>query len=340
MLVAASEGQKTFLKAVVGGNVTLPESIPEEGFLLRESTNLAQVLETKLRIIREPYKNRILWDQSSGLFTITDLQRSDSGLYSIDSNNKKDVVFYNLTVFDSVAPPAVQRLNSSSDGCWLLCSVDKHSSLSWFKGQEKLERRDSVLSLNVSIPKEDLDASFRCESSNLAENRSQTVEVKTLCSHVISEESTRLRWAAIGISIAMIVVITALVVCLIKWKLRLRRRNSRRGLGSEDSVQYTAIQFQDRNMQRTTSDMQDASHLATVYGVLKKDHMDLTEPSHPTTVYDQLQSHRMDLTEASHLATVYDHLQKDHMDPTEAPQSATVYDQLQSHRMDRTGPAE
>ncbi|XP_078804962.1 uncharacterized protein LOC144992457 [Oryzias latipes] len=125
MLVAASEGQKTFLKAVVGGNVTLPDPLPEDGFLLRESTNLAQVLETKLRIIREPYKNRILWDQSSGLFTITDLQRSDSGLYKIDSvKGKVFVVSYNLTVFDSVAPPAVQRLNSSSDGCWLLCSVN------------------------------------------------------------------------------------------------------------------------------------------------------------------------------------------------------------------------
>ncbi|XP_024146112.1 uncharacterized protein LOC112157540 [Oryzias melastigma] len=329
MLLAASEGLKTILK-VVGGNVTLPDPVPESGFLFQEKKILAQVLEKKLNIFEEIYRNRILWNHTSGLLTITDLQKSDSGVYNIDS--KKGKVFtasYNLTVFDSPAPPAVWSLNSSSDSCWLLCSVDSLSSLSWFRGPEELERRDSVLSLRVSISREEQNSSFRCESSNPAGETSVTVDVETLCSPFFSGpgESSRLKWAAIGVAIATSLVTIVLVVCLIRRKKvhRNSRIPTRRDLSSEDSVQYTAIQFQDRNMQGTSSDMQEGPHLGTVYDLLQSHRMDLTEPSDLATIYSQPQKHRLDLTEPSDLTTVYSQPQKHRLDLTEPSDLATVY---------------
>ncbi|RVE76778.1 hypothetical protein OJAV_G00011920 [Oryzias javanicus] len=189
MLLAASEGLKT-ISSVVGGNVTLPDPVPEEGFLLRKLTIIAQVFEKKLRIYEETSRNRIVWDQTSGLFTITELQKSDSGVYNIDSKRGKVFsVYYNLTVYDPAAPPAVWRLNSSSDSCWLLCSVDRLSSLSWFRGTQQLDRRDSVLLWGSPYPGRRLTSSFRCESSNPADESSVDVDVETFCSQAVEQEA-------------------------------------------------------------------------------------------------------------------------------------------------------
>ncbi|RVE76740.1 hypothetical protein OJAV_G00011930 [Oryzias javanicus] len=338
MLLAASEGLKN-ISSVVGGNVTLPDPVPEEGFLVQKLTILAQVFEKKLRTYEG--NNRILWDQTSGLFTITELQKSDSGVYNIDS--KRGKVFtasYNLTVYDPAAPPAVWRLNSSSDSCWLLCSVDRLSSLSWFRGQQQLDRRDSVLSLRVSISREELNSSFRCESSNPADESSVDVDVETFCSQVTpgSEESSRLKWAAVAVAIATSGVIVALVVCLIRKKKvhRNSRIATRRDLSSDGSVQYTAIQFQDRSVQGTSSDMQEASHLGTVYD-LQSHRMAPTDATDLTTVYSQPQKHATDPTDATDLTTVYSQPQKHATDPTGATDLTTVYSQPQKHATDPTG---
>ncbi|KAF6739413.1 CD48 antigen [Oryzias melastigma] len=238
MLLAASEGLKTILK-VVGGNVTLPDPVPESGFLLRESKNIAQVLEKKLNIFEEIYRNKILWDQTSGLFTITDLQKSDSGVYHIDSKTGKVFnVFYNLTVFDSPAPPAVRSLNSSSDSCWLLCSVDSLSSLSWFRGPEELERRDSVLSLRVSISREEQNSSFRCESSNPAGETSVTVDVETLCSPSVEQE------AADGILLYWVSVVSTLIGgSVVLWIVASTMQSDEESVESSSSDLLTRVRF-------------------------------------------------------------------------------------------------
>lgn len=96
MRFSASEEVKKNLTGTVGGNITLPDSVQEEGFLLYERKNIALVNNGEIKV----YKNRLQWDRNSGLFTLTELQRDDSGIYVIDSKTGK--VFtssYKLTVY-------------------------------------------------------------------------------------------------------------------------------------------------------------------------------------------------------------------------------------------------
>lgn len=99
MRFSASEEVKKNLTGTVGGNITLPDSV-QEGFLLYGGMNIAQVNKGGFDIYKDIYKNRLQWDRNSGLFTLTELQRDDSGIYTVDSKTGK--VFtssYKLTVY-------------------------------------------------------------------------------------------------------------------------------------------------------------------------------------------------------------------------------------------------
>lgn len=93
---SATEEVKKNLKGTEGGSITLPDPVVEFGFALFGGNVIAMVKERKSQI----FVDRVLWDSNTGLFTITGLQRNDSGIYNIDS--KKGRVFgtsYKLTVY-------------------------------------------------------------------------------------------------------------------------------------------------------------------------------------------------------------------------------------------------
>lgn len=89
MRFSASEEVKKNLTGTVGGNITLPDSVQEEGFLLYERKVIALVNNGEFKVLKEKYKNRLQWDRNSGLFTLTELQRDDSGIYTVDSKTGK-----------------------------------------------------------------------------------------------------------------------------------------------------------------------------------------------------------------------------------------------------------
>lgn len=100
MRFSASEEVKKNLTGTVGGNITLPDSVQERGFLLYGGKVIADVIKGEFKVLEEKNKNRLQWDRNSGLFTLTELQRNDSGIYAVDSKTGK--VFtssYKLTVY-------------------------------------------------------------------------------------------------------------------------------------------------------------------------------------------------------------------------------------------------
>lgn len=103
MRFSASEEVKKNLTGTVGGNITLPDSVLEKdvGFLSYERKIIAHVIKGGFEIHEDIYMNRLQWDRNSGLFTLTELQRDDSGSYVIDSKtgkgNRKSS--YKLTVY-------------------------------------------------------------------------------------------------------------------------------------------------------------------------------------------------------------------------------------------------
>ncbi|KAM4584936.1 uncharacterized protein PAE49_004338 isoform 1-T1 [Odontesthes bonariensis] len=187
-ILSAAEGVKENLTGVVGGSIRLPDSMLDKGFLLYNRNNIASVKNREFEIEEDIYLNKLLWDKETGLFTITDLQRNDSGVYKFDS--KKGRVFtssYKLTVYDSVPSPAVNTLSVSSDSCSLLCSVHKETTLLWFKGERILNRSLSASSLPLTVNTEDFSSSYRCVAASPAENKTLTVNINASC----SEEATR-----------------------------------------------------------------------------------------------------------------------------------------------------
>ncbi|XP_008302076.1 uncharacterized protein LOC103373850 [Stegastes partitus] len=167
-----------------GGNITLPTSVGELGLLFYKITTLAVVQNWVLDIWQQHYRDRLLWNRTTGLFTITGLRKDDSGIYTVESKGKGLVKSYNLTVYDSVPRPEVKTLNVTSESCFLLCSVDKATeiTLRWYKDEEMLKQVSSTDSLLLTVTEQNLSSSYRCEAGNPAENRTVDVDVKTLCS--------------------------------------------------------------------------------------------------------------------------------------------------------------
>ncbi|KAM4750920.1 hepatic and glial cell adhesion molecule-like [Anableps anableps] len=211
--LSPAEEVKRNLTGVVGGNITLPDPLLELGFLLDKLNTVASVDEEKFKILEERYNKRLDWNKNSGLFTLTDLQKEDSGLYEIDAKKTKITFSYSLTVYDPAPTPAVETQTVSSDSCWLICSVDKQASLLWIKDQDILNQSRSALSLPVTVRKEDRGSSYRCVAANPAENKTLHVNVTTSCGFNDTESldnfEKRTYWIAGGICsvfLALVVV--------------------------------------------------------------------------------------------------------------------------------------
>ncbi|CAN9510738.1 unnamed protein product [Ophioblennius macclurei] len=101
-VIISSVADPETLNASVGGNVTLPDAVEEEGFLYYGGQNLALVQERKLfKNYGELYQKTLHWNQTTGRFTLTGLQKSDSGIYRVASKTGRRVnVQYNLMVDD------------------------------------------------------------------------------------------------------------------------------------------------------------------------------------------------------------------------------------------------
>ncbi|XP_076741425.1 uncharacterized protein LOC112435014 isoform X1 [Maylandia zebra] len=183
MRFSASEEVKKNLTGTVGGNITLPDSVLEKGYLSYGGMTIADVKGGIFDISEDIYMNRLQWDRNSGLFTLTELQRDDSGIYTVDSKtgkgNRKSS--YKLTVYDSVPTPAVKKVSVSSESCSLLCWVDRETTLLWFKDEQMLNQSSSALSLPLTVHKQDFSSSYRCVAANPAEEKTLPVRVRTTC---------------------------------------------------------------------------------------------------------------------------------------------------------------
>ncbi|XP_062297052.1 CD48 antigen-like [Scomber scombrus] len=224
MISAATEEIKN-LKGIEGGNITLPDPVLELGFISLERKNVAMLDNGNFRMLNKNYTNKLHWDKNTGLFTITRLQRSDSGIYTIDS--KEGNIFttsYKLTVYDPVQTPAVNTVSVSTDSCILLCSVDKaETTLLWYKDEEILNQSSSALSLPLTVHKQDFNSSYRCEASNPAENKTLHVNITTSCRNNADagghSPDTQRYYILTGVIMAIVfVVVLAFLVHTVKKK--------------------------------------------------------------------------------------------------------------------------
>ncbi|XP_071379749.1 SLAM family member 7-like [Centroberyx affinis] len=192
MSSAATEDVKRNLTCTEGGSITLPDPVVESGFLLYGGKFIAFVTDRRSQIWKESFRDRVLWDNNTGLFTITGLQRDDSGIYTIDP--KEGVVTsYQLSVYEAAPRPGVNRSRVSADSCTLVCFVEKahETTLYWIKGEEILNQTSTGPSLPLTVDKQDFNSSYRCVAANPADDEETLpVNIKTFCSEENNTDET------------------------------------------------------------------------------------------------------------------------------------------------------
>ncbi|XP_073331386.1 CD48 antigen-like [Pagrus major] len=184
------------------------------------------VNEEKITIFEGKYKDRVLWNKITGLFTITGLQRNDSGIYTIDPKAGGRRAGYKVTVYESVPTPAVNKVNVSAESCTLLCSVERaeETTLLWYKDEVIVNLSSSALSLPLTVHEQDFSSSYRCVASNPAENKTLPGNASISCrGQNITEDGERHRKTNSDIIIGTLIpivfaVLVLLVAFTIKWK--------------------------------------------------------------------------------------------------------------------------
>uniref|UniRef100_UPI0037E98A3E uncharacterized protein n=1 Tax=Semicossyphus pulcher TaxID=241346 RepID=UPI0037E98A3E len=224
MVSSAAEEVKSELRGIEGGSITLPDPVLEYGFIFFGGKAIAMVKEKKCDILEEIYKDRLFWNNRTGLFTLRGLQRSDSGVYGFDS--KEGAVFtssHRLTVYEPVAAPAVITVHVSAESCTLLCLVKRagETTLLWYKDEDILNQSSSVLSLPLTLHRQDLTSSYRCVAANPAEEKTLHVNVTTSCA---TGDSNTQSWLFLT---PVLVFGSAVAVCIFYTNMKRERKRER-----------------------------------------------------------------------------------------------------------------
>ncbi|XP_060904637.1 natural killer cell receptor 2B4-like isoform X1 [Labrus mixtus] len=295
LIVSSADVQlKSHQLGIKGGSITFPDPL-ENGLLLFERSNIAEVKDKKIDILEETYKDRLLWNNKTGLFTIRGLKQKDSGVYSIDPKKGfSSIINHKLTVYESVAAPAVETLNVSAESCSFLCLVTKteETTLLWYKDEEIINQSSSALSLPLTVHRHDVTSSYRCVAANPAENKTLHVDVRNICvelnSGSKSDLNTRRYMIIIPIVLAVIVILVAL---FIRWFVLNHKKSTIQTQVNRDSdVVYSDVHInadrcsQGRNLP-DSSEPDEHPGLRSVY--YKLGPHPLSPPETDDHVYDQ-----------------------------------------------------
>ncbi|KAL1023522.1 hypothetical protein UPYG_G00041930 [Umbra pygmaea] len=274
---AVSQTGEERLKQVTGEFITFPIPRKEGGTLVYNTKNIAVVVKGNMDIYQDSFKDRIHWDQETGLFTIRDLKTNDSGIYKVDGRNGIHSS-YQLTVYEPVSSPILT--SAGNESCSVECSVknDRDVTLSWYRGEEILNRTSSSnLSINLFLPLDeevkDRDI-YRCEAANPVTKENLTFQFPQFCKGT-DFDSERTRQLGIFALICILIAIIGLVAIYLKTRQREIKDPS-----NQDVSLYAEV-----NCSRSRNNQEVQS------SILELDR--LSKNTERKTVYDQLQLRHM-----------------------------------------------
>uniref|UniRef100_A0A4W5RU68 Ig-like domain-containing protein n=1 Tax=Hucho hucho TaxID=62062 RepID=A0A4W5RU68_9TELE len=216
------------VKGIVGQSLSFPERVFKIGYFRHGEDTNAFVLSGQSQIDpEERFKNRLHWDNVTGLFSLSDLQIEDAGVYSVENKDgEKRTSKFNLTLYYVVSKPQVTECDSSS--CSVVCSVDneKEVILTLYRGEEILNQTSSPdlttdPSLRLEVEGKDYNSTYSCVAANPVSNR--TVHVPKCCSedgHPKETDSDGKTWNMLIIAVICVLVASGLVGLVIYLKKR------------------------------------------------------------------------------------------------------------------------
>ncbi|XP_066518006.1 SLAM family member 5-like isoform X8 [Hoplias malabaricus] len=241
--ISTTSGQKVLIRAV-GESLQFPTSVPVSGIIDFNDRTIGLVLNKQTDTgLTEEFKNRLHWNNQSGLFTLSDLRMEDSGVYKLESTKEPRITQYHqLNVYDKVSAPRVTNTttNSSSENnlCLLLCSVKnvKELNLYWIKGSVILKQTNSsnpheTVHIPLEIQQTDNDT-YSCVASNPVSNQTAVINIKELCQISTGKADPKKHTPAIIVfSIAFVLVIIGMTWCL--WRKKMKNQSDHRREGRE-----------------------------------------------------------------------------------------------------------
>uniref|UniRef100_A0A8C7H6E1 Leucine-rich repeats and immunoglobulin-like domains protein 1 n=1 Tax=Oncorhynchus kisutch TaxID=8019 RepID=A0A8C7H6E1_ONCKI len=281
------------VKGIVGTFFYFPERVLNSGNLLYgDLGSIAQVYPGKQSNtnLEKRYKNRLHWNNVTGVFTLSDLQIYDSGVYTMENTDEGMTThIFQLTVYYVLSKPQVTVHDDIS--CSVMCSVEngREVTLSWYKGGEILNQTSSpdhniTLSLPLKLDEQNRD-SYRCEAANPVSKETAVVPHSCIESDPskVTDGDERTRDCLI---IAVICVLVA--SGLVGFAIYLKKRRDRHSHADsperkQDDVQYaeiTHIKPAENQEERTgipeMESLKDNPNL-TVYYTLQLHHMPASE---------------------------------------------------------------
>ncbi|CDQ72238.1 unnamed protein product [Oncorhynchus mykiss] len=216
------------VKGIVGKSLSFPERVFKTGYVRYGEDTTATVINGQSHIDSdERFKNRLHWDNVTGLFSLSDLQIEDAGVYSVENKDgEKRIPKFNLILYYVVSKPQVRECDSSS--CSVVCFVDneKEVTLTLYRGEDILNQTSSPdlttdLSLRLEVEGKNYNSTHSCVASNPVSN--ETVLVPKCCSEDGHPKETDMNERTRGmliIAVFCVVVASGLVGLAINRKKR------------------------------------------------------------------------------------------------------------------------
>uniref|UniRef100_A0A4W5RU74 Uncharacterized protein n=1 Tax=Hucho hucho TaxID=62062 RepID=A0A4W5RU74_9TELE len=239
------------VKGIVGQSLSFPERVFKNGYFRHGEDTNAFVLSGQSKIDpEERFKNRLHWDNVTGLFSLSDLQIEDAGVYSVENKDgEKRTSKFNLTLYYVVSKPQVTECDSSS--CSVVCSVDneKEVTLTLYREEEILNQTSSPdlttdPSLRLEVEGKDYNSTYSCVAANPVSNR--TVHVPKCCSedgHPKETDSDGRTWNMLIIAVICVLVASGLVGLVIYLKKRGNEHSQDSSERVEVDAEYATITY-------------------------------------------------------------------------------------------------
>ncbi|XP_064193857.1 SLAM family member 8-like isoform X1 [Anguilla rostrata] len=182
--VCVTSVQSKILNGILGQTITFPSVVKEIGFIFKNKSEIATVAG-EIEPTDDRYGTRLQWNSSTGLFSLTDLRRGDSGEYGVQHKDGK-TDDYQLVVWDPVPRPQVSSRNRMKPSCSVLCSVEngREVTLSWHREGQTLSHTSSPnfsSPLSVPLEIETNSAPYSCVATNPVSNKTVTVRPEEHC---------------------------------------------------------------------------------------------------------------------------------------------------------------
>ncbi|XP_064176298.1 carcinoembryonic antigen-related cell adhesion molecule 21-like isoform X2 [Anguilla rostrata] len=215
-------GQSVELHDIVGQSVKFPADVKKDGFLMYGGVTLGDVTSGIFRAsLNGNYRDRVQWDSSTGLFSLSGLKMEDIGDYKVQNTDQNNITVFQLNVYIPVSKPHVS-ITHNEFPCTLLCAVERGRgvTLSWYReGQKKpyvSSRVASAPHLHLPVPVE--SGTYTCEAKNSVSK--ETSDPLTVGAHCTDSRT----WIIVASVIAAVAVLIAVVFAFMYHRFKRRRR--------------------------------------------------------------------------------------------------------------------